>query len=258
MKDLKFTYGDGQKALDGVSFSVREGERVAIVGPNGAGKSTLLNVLAGLVRPSGGEAVVRATTIDPKRKPAYIPGVGILFQEPDDQIFMPTVEEDVAFGPINMGLEKDAVRVRVDMALRLTGLDGFGKRVPHHLSFGEKKRVALAGVLAMEPEILLLDEPTANLDPRGRRELMDFLANLKCTLVFATHDLASAIEMTDRTIVLNRTVLWEGGYRALFADKQLMERANLEFQNMNELIEKKTGAGGGRVGGGVSIYARSG
>ena len=202
---------------------------MALLGPNGAGKSTLLTVLAGLERPAvGGEALVNGTVLNGKRKPGYVPGVGILFQDPDDQIFMPTVEEDVAFGPINLGLEGEAVRMRVQMALKLTGLEGFGKRVPHHLSFGERKRVALAGVLAMEPDVLLLDEPTANLDPRGRRELMEFLGRLKCTLIVATHDLTAAAMMTEQAVVLDRRVLWEGRFDELFADEKLLERGGLE------------------------------
>lgn len=229
---MSYEYGDGQKALEDVSFAVGEGERVAILGPNGAGKSTLLTVLAGLIRATGGHAIVNGIHLDSKRKPGYVQGVGILFQDPDDQIFMPTVEEDVAFGPINLGLEREIVELRVEKALHLTGLEDFRERVPHHLSFGEKKRVALAGVLAMEPDVLLLDEPTANLDPKGRRELIEFLHRLKCTILVATHDLLSAVEMTDRTIVLDGSVIWKGGYPELFGNETVMKRSCLEIPTL--------------------------
>jgi len=240
VKDLAFTYEDGRRALHDVSFTAGEGERVAILGPNGAGKSTLLMLLAGLIRAASGHATVNGTRLDSRRKPGYVRGVGILFQDPDDQIFMPTVEEDVAFGPINLGLEREVVEMRVDMALRLTGLEDLRERVPHHLSFGEKKRVALAGVLAMEPEVLLLDEPTANLDPRGRGELVEFLRNLKCTILVATHDLFSALEMTERAIVLKGTILGSGEYRDLFADEDVMERASLRLPDLETLVQKVT------------------
>lgn len=193
--------------------------------------------------------MIHGLDIGARKKPAYITGVGILFQDPDDQIFMPTVEEDVAFGPINMGLPAEEVEIRVEAALNATGLSDYRKRIPHHLSLGEKKRVAIAGVLAMKPDILLLDEPTANLDPRGRKELIQLLRTLDCTILMATHDLDSAMEITDGALLLDRRLLAEGSYPELLSDPELLTRGNLEMPDIPALFSrlKATGSWNGEI-----------
>ncbi len=232
VKDLDFQYDKDNHALQGISFQVRKGERIAILGPNGAGKSTLLHILAGLRIPTRGRVEVGGVDVGGRRKAGYVPGVGILFQDPDDQLIMPTVEEDVAFGPLNLGLERETVNDRVAEALRITGMEEFRNRIPFHLSFGEKKRVAMAGVLAMKPEILLLDEPTANLDPAGRRKLIDFLKTLKCTIILATHDITSAIELTDRALIIKGSLLAQGNFHELFRSPGILKSAGLELPDI--------------------------
>ena len=171
LKQVDYRYPESQPALQDVNLRIAPGEKVALVGPNGAGKSTLLHLMAGLFRPSAGAVEVGGVRSSKKEAPQVRRQVGFLFQDPDDQIFMPSVFEDVAFGPINMKLSEEEVKQRVAKAMADCGISDFGDRVPHRLSLGEKKRVAMAGLLAMSPDILLLDEPTANLDPLGRRDL---------------------------------------------------------------------------------------
>ena len=230
VEELTYAYADGTKALDGVSFAVNRGECVGLVGPNGAGKTTLFLCLAGVLARKGG--AVRVVGLDPGRKeerrrlPAH---VGIVFQNSDDQIFNATVFDDVAFGPLNLELPADEVRRRVAEALATVGLTGFEGRVPFHLSGGEKRRVALAGVLAMRPEVLLLDEPSMHLDPRGRRELIRLIQGLEVTRVLASHDLELVLETCQRCLVLDRGQLAaEGPARTLLADAALMEAHGLE------------------------------
>jgi len=217
-------------ALDGISFDVAVGECVGLVGPNGAGKTTLFLCLAGVYRRKGG--TVRVAGLDPAQKeqrrqlPAH---VGIVFQNSDDQLFNATVLDDVAFGPLNLGLPPDEVRSRVTEALARVGLTGFEQRVPFHLSGGEKRRVALAGVLAMRPEVLLLDEPSIHLDPRGRREFIRLIQGLEVTRLIASHDLELILETCQRCLVLDRgRVMAEGLARQLLADTALMEAHGLE------------------------------
>ena len=224
---LNYDYPDGNRALEEINLLVKEGERVAILGPNGAGKSTLLHLIAGLKKPSKGRIEIAGMEISGRKKTGYVPGVGLLFQDPDDQLIMPTVEEDVAFGPRNIGLSEDEVKRRVEWSLKRTGMWEYRKRVPHHLSLGEKKRVAIAGVLAMAPKLLLLDEPTANLDPIARKALLELLNTLKLTLIVATHDMNAAIALTNRAILLNRTITGEGEHRILLSDPVLMEREGI-------------------------------
>src|SRR5437773_9104284 len=205
VEDLTYAYARGTLALDRVSLSVAAGECVGLVGPNGAGKTTLFLCLAGVYGRRGG--TVRVAGFDPGRKedrrqlPAH---VGIVFQNSDDQLFNATVFDDVAFGPLNLGLPPDQVRQRVAEALDRVGLAGLEERVPFHLSGGEKRRAALAGVLAMCPEVLLLDEPSIFLDPRGRRELIALVKGLPVTKVIAAHDLEFIRETCARTVVLDR------------------------------------------------------
>ena len=208
-----------------------------MVGPNGAGKSTLLNIMAGLFPPSQGMVAVMGAPLTRKQVGPARRHVGLLFQDPDDQLFMPTVQEDVAFGPMNMGLDQEEVRKRVEEALRSTSLEGYRERAPHRLSIGEKKRVALAGLLAMSPEILLLDEPTANLDPQGRRELINVLKGREETLLLATHDLAIAFELATRVLVLNKRVLFDGDPAKLIKDPEVLKQARLELPSFSLLMQ---------------------
>jgi cobalt/nickel transport system ATP-binding protein len=230
VEGLTYVYPQGERALDSVSFEVRAGECVGLVGPNGAGKTTLFLCLAGVLGRKGGKVV--AVGLDPadreqrRRLPAHL---GIVFQNSDDQLFNATVFDDVAFGPLNLGLPAEEVRRRVAEALGRVGLTGFEGRVPFHLSGGEKRRVALAGVLAMRPEVLLLDEPSSHLDPRGRREFIRLIQGLDVTRLIASHDLELILETCQRCMVLDRgRLVAEGPARALLADAALMEAHGLE------------------------------
>jgi len=227
---LSYTYPSGQKALDGVSFEVGEGESVALVGPNGAGKTTLFLCLSGVLSVPGGAANVAG--LDPAERThrrALPSKVGIIFQDSDDQLFSTTVSDDVAFGPLNLGLPPSEVRQRVMEALNEVGLCGLEGRVPFHLSGGEKRRVALAGILAMRPEILLLDEPSSHLDPRGRRELIHLINRLPVTKAIASHDLEFILETCQRAIILDAgRVVADGPVRRLLANRDLMNAHGLE------------------------------
>ena len=232
VRDLHFRYGSGPAALRGVSFSVAEGECVGLIGPNGAGKSTLLLHLNGLLPETwAGEPAVRVDgrPVGPETLAEVRRKVGLLFQDANDQLFCPTVFEDVAFGPQQLGLGEDEVCRRVTQSLAKAGIPGFEGRSPHHLSVGEKRRVCLAGVLACDPSILVLDEPTTSLDPRGRRELKDLLRRIPITKLIATHDLELVVELCSRVIVLDGgTVAAEGPTVALLSDEELMLRHSLE------------------------------
>lgn len=208
------------------------------MGPNGAGKSTLLHVLAGLYVPTSGAARIMGVELSKKTAQQARRYVGLLFQDPDDQIFMPSVWEDVAFGPMNFGLEEEEVRRRVSEAMRMTGIEGFEERVPHRLSLGEKKRVAMAGLLAMSPGILLLDEPTANLDPQGRREFVDLLERRKETIVIATHDLSVAFHLAQRVLVLKSRLLYDGDVAGLIQSETVLREARLELPSFSRLIQR--------------------
>jgi len=225
---LSFTYPDGRRALDNLSLVVREGEKVALVGPNGAGKSTLLLQLNGILR---GQGVVRimGSEVGDGNLGLVRSRVGLVFQHPDDQLFSPTVFEDVAFGPLHMNLEQEEVRQRVRWALAQVGMDGFEDRLPHHLSLGEKKRVAIATVLAMEPAILALDEPSGELDPRARRGLIDLLDSLPQTMLVATHDMRLVDELLARTVVLDGgQLVADGPTEVILRDTVLLDRHGLE------------------------------
>ncbi len=196
ISNLEYSYPDGTKALKAVNLTVDQHENVALVGANGSGKTTLLFLIVGLLQGKGSLTVLGEPDLKKVRG-----RVGLVFQNPDDQLFMPTVFDDVAFGPLNMRLKH--VKERVSHALAHVGLSGYEERSPHHLSFGEKKRVAIATVLSMEPELLLLDEPSANLDPRGKRELVQLLKELPQPKIVATHDLGLASTICERTVMLN-------------------------------------------------------
>jgi cobalt/nickel transport system ATP-binding protein len=230
VEELTYAYAQGLPALERVSFDVGAGECVGLVGPNGAGKTTLFLCLAGVCSRRGGR--VRVAGLDPadRGQRRLLPArLGIVFQNSDDQIFNATVFDDVAFGPLNLGLPPDEVRGRVAEALARVGLAGFEQRVPFHLSGGEKRRVALAGVLAMRPGVLLLDEPSIHLDPRGRREFIRLIQGLAATRLIASHDLELILETCRRCLVLDRGRLVAGGpARELLADAALMEAHGLE------------------------------
>lgn len=202
-REVRYSYPGGAEALRGISFAVERGEKVALLGPNGAGKSTLLLHTDGLLLPSAGEVVVDGVPVERKTLMEVRRRVGLVFQDPDDQLFMPTVEEDVAFGPLNMGLQPEEVERRIDSAIRAVGAIGLRKRSPMQLSGGQKRAVALATVLAMRPDILVLDEPTANLDGRTRAALVDLLGRLDCSCIIATHDMEMARRICTRALVVD-------------------------------------------------------
>jgi cobalt transport protein ATP-binding subunit len=225
---LTFAYPDGSQALRGVDLRVAPGEKVALVGPNGAGKSTLVLHLNGILRGQG-RVRVCGLPVEDENLGRIRAAVGVVFQDPDDQLFSPSVGEDVAFGPMYMGLTQDEVGERVRRALAAVGMPGSAARVPHHLSGGEKKRVAIATVLAMDPEILVLDEPTAGLDPRGRRGLIRLLGELPQTMLVSTHDLRMVQELFPRTVVLDQgQVVADGPTPELMADAGLLAAHGLE------------------------------
>jgi len=230
---LAFAYPDGNQALFGVNLAVEKGERVAILGPNGAGKTTLVMHLNGIHGAQKGQVKIAGTTIDTNDKLSLKKirsQVGIVFQDPDDQLFMPTVREDIAFGPYNMGIRGAELDQIVNEALAQVGMSDFADRAPHHLSFGQRRRVAVAGVLAMKPEILVLDEPSSNLDPASRRELASILTSLDVTILMVTHDLPYALELCTRAVVLSGGVIAEDSpTRALLADGEKLAKYRLEL-----------------------------
>lgn len=230
VRGLCFAYPQSPAALDGVTFTVTEGERIALVGPNGAGKTSLFLCLCGVLVPQSGSALVAGLDVRDPIQRKRLPGqVGIVFQNPDDQLFSTTVLDDVAFGPLNQGLPADEVRKRAEEALGRVGLAGVEERVPWHLSGGEKRRVALAGVLAMRPRVLLLDEPSMFLDPRGRRGLIELLNAVGGTQVIASHDLELVLRTCSRVLLLDAgKLVADGPARSILADTKLMEAHGLE------------------------------
>lgn len=227
VQDLRFSYPDGHAALRGVSFKLRQGDKVALVGPNGAGKSTLMLQLNGIL--SGrGDIEIGSQRLTRDNLPLIRAMVGLVFQNPDDQLFSPTVFEDVAFGPLHMGLPEEEVIRRVDAALEAVRMSPYRDRLSHHLSVGEKKRIAIATVLSMNPSILILDEPSAGLDPRARRTLINLLRSLPITMLVSTHDMRLVEELFPRTIVMDEGLIVADG-----ATKEILE--NEEFLNAHGL-----------------------
>ena len=240
-RDLRYRYPHGMEAIRGISFHVRRGERVALVGPNGAGKSTLLFMLNGMLRPDSGVVLFDNRPIEYDRGSLreLRRRVGFVFQNPDRQIIAPTVWQDVAYGPVNLGLTDGAVQRAVEAALKMVGLHGFERRPPHQLSSGEKKRVAVAGVLAMDPDLLVLDEPTNNLDPAGSEDLMDLLDELGergKTILISTHDVELAYPWADRVILLREgEILREDTPEVAFGDAGLVRKARLSVPVLLDL-----------------------
>ena len=242
-QDIVYEYPDGTKALENVNFKVDEGKIVALLGPNGAGKSTLFLHFNGILRPTSGEVVVNGHPVSYNKKDLMKlrQNVGIVFQNPDDQLFAPTVMEDVAFGPMNMGLSRDEVEKRVKDALKRVGMEGFEKKPPHHLSGGQKKRVTIAGILAMNPKIMVLDEPTSGLDPRGASQIMRLLYELNedgMTIIISTHDV-DLVPLYASTvyIISHGNIIKEGNPQAVFSDVETIRKANLRLPRIAHLME---------------------
>jgi len=230
---LTFAYPDGSVALRGVDLTLADGERVALLGPNGAGKTTLVLHLNGILHGGAGTVEVAGLRVDPKDRARLAEirrRVGIVFQDPDDQLFMPSVAEDVAFGPANLGLRGAELQARVDEALEAVGMAAHRDQVPQHLSFGQRRRVAVATVLAMRPELLVLDEPSSNLDPASRRELAEILERLPVTVLMVTHDLPYAMQLCARSVILdNGHIAADGRTADLLADEDLLRAHRLEL-----------------------------
>ena len=239
IKNLCFSYPDKPDVLDGVDFQVAPGERVGIIGPNGAGKTTLFMSICGVLTPTGGEIMLFGEPVQPGE---FRPEIGLVFQNPNDQLFCASVWDDVAFGPQNMGLSPVEVEKRVQEALSVTGLLNLGSRPPHHLSGGEKRMVAIAGILAMSPLAVIYDEPSASLDIRSRRRLIQLLQSSRQTLLISSHDLELILETCDRVILMDAgKIIADGNPQEIMGDAQLMENHGLEkphslFYHSHDLI----------------------
>ena len=230
IKNVSFTYPDGNKALSNISLEIKEGSTVAIVGANGAGKSTLLNLLVGIHQTKEGEIEIANIPLCKDRLDEIRRGVGFVFQNPDDQLFMARVYDDIAFGPKNFGYSVSQVEEMVSSAIKTLKIEHLKDRAPHKLSGGEKRNVALAAVLSMDPEILLLDEPTSFLDPKSRRNLINILGSLKHTKIIATHDLDLVLDLCERVIILkNGEIFADGKPRQLFNNPEAMEQCGMEI-----------------------------
>ncbi|MEV7624741.1 ABC transporter ATP-binding protein [Actinoplanes sp. NPDC089786] len=230
---LHYAYPDGTAALRGIDLTIAEGERVALLGPNGAGKTTLVLHLNGILHGGAGTVEVAGATVEPGDRAGIAEirrRVGLVFQDPDDQLFMPSVAEDVAFGPANLGLRGAELDARVDEALAAVGMSAHRDQVPQHLSFGQRRRVAVATVLAMRPSLLVLDEPSSNLDPASRRELADIVRSLPVTVLMVTHDLPYALELCSRALILdNGRIEADAPTRDILADTDLLAAHRLEL-----------------------------
>lgn len=244
VQNLKYSYNNDYQALKGVSLKIDKGDMVALLGKNGAGKSTLFLHLNGIYEPDEGKVFIDGEELkyDKKSLLKFRQKVGIVFQNPDDQIFAPTVEEDVAFGPLNLGLPMEEVQDRVEEALARVGMSGTEKIAPHHLSGGQKKRVAIAGILAMKPEIMVLDEPTAGLDPQGVENLVTLLKELNdegITIVISTHEVDLVPDYANKIFVLvDGELIAEGTPKEIFAQPEVLEKANLKIPIVTELFQQ--------------------
>jgi cobalt/nickel transport system ATP-binding protein len=244
LENLSHRYSDGTLALDDVSLSFAEGERTALLGTNGSGKTTLLHHLNGILKPTSGKVYFEDKPLkyDSKSLLDLRKRVGFIFQDPNDQLFAPTVKQDVAFGPLNLGQPPDQVKKAVDEALRTVGMAEYAEKPPHFLSLGQKKRVALAGVLAMQPEVLIMDEPTSNLDPRATSEILHLLLRLnkehKITLILATHDVDMVPLFANKLYILDKgKLVSEGSPAELFSDAELIRNVNLRSPRITHLFE---------------------
>jgi cobalt transport protein ATP-binding subunit len=230
VQDLLFAYPDGTQALFGVNLAIEPGERVALLGPNGAGKTTLVLHLNGIHAVQSGWVSVGGLPVVKEHLREVRRRVGIVFQDPDDQLFMPSVRDDVAFGPANLGYRGDELDRRVQAALAAVGMTEVRDRPPHHLSFGQRRRVAAATVLSMEPTVLVLDEPSSNLDPQSRREFAEIVLGLGLTTLMVTHDLPYALQLCPRAVIMHEGVIVaDGPTRDLLADAELMAANRLEL-----------------------------
>ncbi len=229
IQNLSFSYPDGHRALNDINLRVKNGEKIALVGPNGAGKSTLLLHFNGILQSETGAVKICSLDINKTNLKRVRAQVGLVFQSPEDQLFSPTVFDDVAFGPIYQGLGRREVEERVQKALAAVHMEAYVSRVSHHLSTGEKKRIAIATVLSMQPAILVLDEPTAGLDPRARRSLIHLLYELPQTMIVATHDLHMVDELLPRTVVVDHgQIVADGPTNEILRDQALLESHGLE------------------------------
>ena len=231
IKELSYSYPDGNMALENINLHVLEGESLGVIGPNGAGKTTLLLHFNGLLDGSSGKSKIKILNLEINNKniAEIRKAVGFVFQDPEDQLFMPTVYEDVSFGPSNLGWDKDTIKKQAQQALDEVGLSDKASLLSHHLSLGEKKRVSVATVLSMKPDILVLDEPSANLDPAARGQLIDVLKGLSVTKIIAGHDLELILELCTRIVVLDKgKIVAEGDTREILSDPLLMKQHNLE------------------------------
>jgi cobalt/nickel transport system ATP-binding protein len=240
-RDLAYVYPGSVKALDGINFIAPRNARIAVIGSNGAGKSTLFKHFNGIFKPTSGSVLIKGEPITKKNIREVRKLVGIVFQNPDDQIFSPTVEQDVAFGPTNLGLDEETVNHRVQEALRIVGIEDLAHRVPHHLSGGEKKRVAIAGVIAMEPQVIVLDEPTAGLDPQGVQDFNTFINSLSSkygmTIIFSTHDVSLVPEIADFLYVMNKgRIIAQGTVGEIFVQPDLLKSVRLDVPVLPKLI----------------------
>ena len=244
VKNLKYSYNNQYQALKGVSLKIERGDMVALLGKNGAGKSTLFLHLNGIYQPDEGSVYIDGEELkyDKKSLLKFRQKVGIVFQNPDDQIFAPTVEEDVAFGPLNLGLSMEEVQDRVEDALERVGMTGYEKTAPHHLSGGQKKRVAIAGILAMKPELMVLDEPTAGLDPQGVTNLTKLLKELNdegITIVISTHEVDLVPDYANKAFVMvDGQLIAEGTPKEIFSQPNILEQANLKVPIVTELFQE--------------------
>jgi len=240
-RNLTYFYSGRVKALDNINFIAPRNARIAVIGSNGAGKSTLFKHFNGIFRPTSGSVLIRGEPITNANIREVRKFVGIVFQNADDQIFSPTVEQDVAFGPTNLGLDEETIHHRVHEALKIMGIEDLAERVPHHLSGGEKKRVAIAGAIAMEPEVLVLDEPTAGLDSKGIHDLLGFINTLKqrsgMTVIFSTHDVSLVPEIADYIYVLNKgAIVAQGTIAEVFVQTELLKSVRLDVPAYPKLI----------------------
>ena len=241
-ENLSFTYPDGTQALKNINIEIEKGEKVAIIGPNGAGKSTLFSHFNGLTEPTSGYVKIEGKPISFEKDELLKvrQKVGIVFQDPNDQLFAPTVKEDIAFGPMNLGLSYDEVEKRVEDALKMVGMENYEDKTPHHLSGGQQKRIAIAGIIAMKPELMILDEPTAGLDPDGVEKVLNIMNQLNeegMTLIISSHDIDMISKYADKIFVLyNGEIIESGNKNKIFSDMELLKKAHLRTPITTEIL----------------------